>query len=157
MERGVGIAQALLNDPKLLIVDEPTAGLDPEERVRFRNLFCELSGERIVILSTHIVPDIEAAATELVIILSGHLVVHASPELLLNTVEGRVWEWVIQSVMLTKLKERFLISSTARRSDGIHVRVVSSLAPDPSAKLVQPTLEDAYLYSISTCREVDAV
>src|SRR5207249_6982486 len=100
MKQRVGIAQALLNDPQLLIVDEPTAGLDPEERVRFRNLLSELSGERIVILSTHIVSDVEAAATDIALISQGTLVAHASPEQLLQRVEGRVWEWVLPSVEL---------------------------------------------------------
>jgi len=90
MKQRVGIAQALLNDPQLLIVDEPTAGLDPEERVRFRNLLSELSGERIVILSTHIVSDVEATATDIALISQGALVMHASPEDLLREVEGKV-------------------------------------------------------------------
>jgi ABC-2 type transport system ATP-binding protein len=95
MRQRVGIAQALLNDPQLLIVDEPTAGLDPEERVRFRNLLSELSGERIVILSTHIVSDVEATATEIALIAKGTLVVHATPEELLRKVEGKIWEWIV--------------------------------------------------------------
>src|ERR1035437_1928384 len=90
MRQRVGIAQALLNDPELLIVDEPTAGLDPEERVRFRNLLSDLSGERIVILSTHIVSDVEATATEIALISGGILVDHAPPEELLRAAEGRV-------------------------------------------------------------------
>jgi ABC-2 type transport system ATP-binding protein len=97
MKQRIGIAQALLNDPKLLIVDEPTAGLDPEERVRFRNLLSELAGQRVVILSTHIASDVEAAATDVALIAGGALVVHATPEQLLAQVEGRVWEWVIPS------------------------------------------------------------
>src|SRR5262245_16714836 len=92
MRQRVGIAQALLNDPELLIVDEPTAGLDPEERMRFRNLLSELSGERIVILSTHIVSDVEAVAMRIAMIAQGRLVAHDPPEALLQSAAGRVWE-----------------------------------------------------------------
>jgi len=151
MKQRVGIAQALLNDPLLLIVDEPTAGLDPEERVRFRNLLSDLSGERIVILSTHIVSDVEATATDIALISQGTLVVHASPEELLRKVEKRVWEWVIPSSELNAAKQRYLISSTARRSDGVHGRLLAEVAPD-GAQLVSPTLEDAYLYCLSAHR-----
>lgn len=151
MKQRVGIAQALLNDPQLLIVDEPTAGLDPEERVRFRNLLSDLSGERIVLLSTHIVSDIEATATGIAIISSGHLVAHATPEALLQQVEGKVREWVIPSTELNAAKQNYLISSTSRRSDGVHVRVLGDRAP-AAAELVPPNLEDAYLYALSQHR-----
>src|SRR5213594_3112901 len=124
MLQRVGIAQALLNDPRLLIVDEPTGGLDPEERVRFRNLLSELSGERIIILSTHIVSDVEATATDIALISQGTLVAHASPEELLRRVEGKVWEWVIPSADLNAARQRYLVSNTARRSDGVHARVL---------------------------------
>jgi len=150
MKQRVGIAQALLNDPQLLIVDEPTAGLDPEERVRFRNLLTDLAGERIVILSTHIVSDAEATATEIAIINQGYLLEHAGPEPLLQVVEGKVWQWVIPSVELTAAKQQYLISSTARRSDGVHIRVVAEAAPTSDAQPAPPTLEDAYLYLISS-------
>lgn len=151
MKQRVGIAQALLNDPQLLIVDEPTAGLDPEERVRFRNLLSELSGERIVILSTHIVSDVEATATDIALIEKGSLVAHATPEALLLMVEGRVWEWVVASAELNAAKQRFLVSSTTRRSDGVHVRVLGD-EPPPGAQPVAPTLEDAYLYCLNQHR-----
>ena len=151
MKQRVGIAQALLNDPKLLIVDEPTAGLDPEERVRFRNLLSELSGERIVILSTHIVSDVEATATDIALIEKGSLVAHATPEALLLLVEGKVWEWVVPSTELNAAKQRFLVSSTTRRSDGVHVRVLGD-EPAPGAQPVAPNLEDAYLYCLNQHR-----
>ena len=151
MKQRVGIAQALLNDPQLLIVDEPTAGLDPEERVRFRNLLSDLSGERIVILSTHIVSDVEATATDIALISQGRLVAHAAPEELLQGVEGKVWEWVVPSSELNTVKQRYVVSNTIRRSDGVHVRI---LGPDRPAgsQPVLPTLEDAYLFALSNHR-----
>ena len=154
MKQRVGIAQALLNDPQLLIVDEPTAGLDPEERVRFRNLLSDLSGERIVILSTHIVSDAEATATEIAVINKGRLLKHAAPERLLQSVEEKVWQWVIPSAELTTVKQHYLISSTIRRSDGVQIRVVADAAPGDTAIRVTPTLEDAYLYFISSASGV---
>jgi ABC-2 type transport system ATP-binding protein len=153
MKQRIGIAQALLNDPKLLIVDEPTAGLDPEERVRFRNLLSEISGQRVVILSTHIVSDVEAAATEMAVISHGRLVTQATPEALLESVEGKVWEWVIPSSKLPMVKESFLISATTHRADGLHVRVVDDEPPERDSRPVPPTLEDAYLRCISTHRQ----
>src|SRR5438105_1475883 len=149
MKQRVGIAQALLNDPELLIVDEPTAGLDPEERVRFRNLLSELSGARIVILSTHIVSDVEACATNIALIARGHLVTCAAPEELLRSVEGKVWERVVPSAELPVLRQQYLTGSTMHRSDGVHLRVVDQEAPGTEAISQPPTLEDAYLYWIS--------
>jgi len=153
MRQRVGIAQALLNDPRLLIVDEPTAGLDPEERVRFRNLLSDLSGERIVILSTHIVSDVEAVATEIAVISRGRLVRQAPPEGFLRAVEGGVWELVVPSAELEAVRRRFLVSGTARREDGVHVRIVGPEPPDSGARALPPTLEDAYLSAITAFRE----
>jgi len=152
MKQRVGIAQALLNDPELLIVDEPTAGLDPEERVRFRNLLSELSGERIVILSTHIVSDIEAVATDIAVLNSGLLLAHAAPEEMLRTVEGKVWDLLVASGDLPSLRRRFQISSSVRRSDGVQIRVVSAEKPADAAVPAAPSLEDAYLHCISLHR-----
>jgi ABC-2 type transport system ATP-binding protein len=145
MKQRVGIAQALLNDPELLIVDEPTVGLDPEERVRFRNLLSDLSGERIILLSTHIVSDVEAIATEIVIIHQGRKLQHAAPEQLLRQLEGQVWQWVVPSADLTAIKQQFILSGAVRRSEGVQVRVVSPSAPSADAEPIPPSLEDVYL------------
>jgi ABC-type multidrug transport system ATPase subunit len=157
MKQRVGIAQALLNDPRILIVDEPTVGLDTEGRVRFRQLLAELAGERVVILSTHIVSDVEAAANDIAIINRGHLLVRSSPEELLQSVEGKIWEWVIKSSELPSAKQRHVLSSVIRRKDGLHTRVVSETSPAKEAQLASsPTLEEAYLYCISTHRGAGA-
>jgi ABC-2 type transport system ATP-binding protein len=148
MKQRVGIAQALLNDPQLLIVDEPTVGLDPEERVRFRNLLSDLSGERIVILSTHIVSDVEATATHIALVHQGQLLCEAAPEELLRELEGKVWEWTVSSDDLPGIKQKHIVSGTIRRSDGVQVRVVSASQPQTQARSAAPSLEDAYLYFI---------
>jgi len=155
MRQRIGIAQALLNDPQLLIVDEPTAGLDPEERVRFRNLLSDLSGDRIVILSTHIVSDVEATATRIAIISGGRLAAHTTPEDLLSQAEGKVWEWVVPSDALHEAKQKFLISGTVRRGDGVHVRLLAEHPPAGAAPAT-PTLEDAYLLCLSRHRAQQA-
>ncbi|MBK8901300.1 MAG: ABC transporter ATP-binding protein [Anaerolineaceae bacterium] len=148
MKQRVGIAQALLNDPQLLIVDEPTVGLDPEERNHFRQLIADLAGDRIIILSTHIVGDIEASATEIAILSQGRLRQHTTPEALLRAVEGRVWEWIVPAADLPQVRQRYLVSSAIRRSDGVHVRLVAARAPADAARPAAPTLEDAYLGSL---------
>ena len=152
MKQRVGIAQALLNDPQVLIVDEPTAGLDPEERVRFRNLLSDLSGERIVILSTHIVSDVEATASDIVLIDKGRLLTHATPEILLQLVAGRVWEWTVPGTELPAVRQRYLVSSTVRTGEGVRLRIVAESRPAAAAQFAAPTLEDAYLYVIAQHR-----
>lgn len=153
MRQRVGIAQALLNDPQLLIVDEPTVGLDPEERVRFRNLLSDLAGERLVILSTHIVSDIEAIATEIAVIAGGRLLAHATPEALLATAAGQVWEWSVPAEEVPALRGRHLVSGMLRTGDGVRLRVIAPAAPSPTATLVAPGLEDAYLLALHTHRK----
>ncbi len=149
MKQRVGIAQALLNDPQLLIVDEPTVGLDPEERVRFRNLLSDLSGERVIILSTHIVSDVEATATEIVVVNKGRKLQHAAPEKLLQLLDGKVWQWIIPTNDLPALKQKHIISGTVRHNNGVQVRVVSDFAPSAHAQPIAPNLEDVYLHLVS--------
>jgi ABC-type multidrug transport system ATPase subunit len=147
MRQRVGIAQALLNDPAVLIVDEPTVGLDPEERLRFRHLIADLSGDRIVILSTHIVSDLEATASRIALIEKGRLLRMETPEALMHAAAGKVWEWTVAVDELPLLRQRLQITSTLRRGDGIQVRVLADGAPAPTAVARTATLEDAYLYA----------
>jgi ABC-2 type transport system ATP-binding protein len=146
MRQRVGIAQALLNDPTLLIVDEPTVGLDPEERMRFRHLLTDLAGERLVILSTHIVSDVEASATMLAVMTRGELRFHGTPEQLSARAEGCVWEWTIAPEQMADVRKRFTLSGSLRRPEGIRVRVLADARPDPDATPVAPELEDAYTW-----------
>jgi ABC-2 type transport system ATP-binding protein len=145
MLRRVGIAQALLADPRVLIVDEPTAGLDPEERVVFRNLLSDLAGDRVVLMSTHIVSDVESVASDIAIMADGRLRLHGSPQDLLRQAEGRLWETTVPPGALAQLRERHLVSRMVRTSAGVRVRVLAPVAPAPDAVLVPPDLEDAYL------------
>lgn len=153
MKQRVGIAQALLNDPQLLIIDEPTAGLDPEERINFRNILSDLSGERIVILSTHIVSDVEASATSIAIINKGRLITHASPEELLTLATGKVWDFSVPGEDLPKIKEKYIVSSAIHNRNTVHTRIISSSSPSIDARPVMPNLEDSYLYLLSSYRE----
>ena len=145
MRQRVGIAQALLGDPKLVIVDEPTVGLDPEERVRFRNLLSELAHGRVVILSTHIVSDVEAVATRIAILRGGRLVDVAAPEDLLKRAAGRVFTAVVPSADVARVQAAVPVSGLVRRAEGVHVRYVGRIEALPGARPAEPTLEDAYL------------
>jgi ABC-2 type transport system ATP-binding protein len=149
MKQRVGIAQALINNPDLVIVDEPTAGLDPEERVRFRNVLSDIGIGKLVILSTHIVSDIESIATDIAIMREGSLVWFGTPEALLKRAEGSVWEMVVESSDFEQFRRSARVSTALRRADGVHVRVVG---PQPAKRDViaaEPTLEDAFLHTMN--------
>lgn len=145
MKRRVGIAQALLNDPKIMIVDEPTAGLDPEERIRFRNLLVDLASDRIVILSTHIVEDISQTCRDMAILDHGQVCFRGSPAELIARAQGMVWQ--IQSENGHKPDSGLVVVSTLQLADGVQYRVVGQdVTAYPSATPAQPSLEDGYVW-----------
>lgn len=146
MQRRVGIAQALLNDPELLIVDEPTVGLDPEERARFRELLSELGSERIVLLSTHIVSDVEAAAESIAVLDGGRLATVGTPGDLLGLVENKVWRLNVDPDRVPELRRTHAVVSAAHRGEDVRVRLVADAPPIPDAEPASPALEDAYLW-----------
>jgi ABC-2 type transport system ATP-binding protein len=152
MLRRVGIAQALLADPRVLIVDEPTAGLDPEQRVAFRNLLSDLAGDRVVLLSTHIVSDVESVASDIAIMAGGRLQIRGGPQDLLRQAQGRVWEMTVPAGALAQLRERHLVSRVVRTSAGVRVRLLAPVPPGADAAPAPPDLEDAYLTIIHGSR-----
>ena len=146
MKQRVGIAQALLNDPKILIVDEPTAGLDPKERIRFRNLLSSLSADRIVLLSTHIVSDIEYIAKEIIVMKEGEVLQKNSPSLLLEEIREKVWIIEAPHEKLNYYEENFKVVNIIQKKENIALRIISSESPGSHAHLTSPNLEDLYLY-----------
>lgn len=146
MKQRVGVAQVLLKPRQLVIVDEPTAGLDPEERIRFRNLLSEISGDRLVILSTHIVADIEATCDDLAIIKNGQVLIRSSPAELIQSVQGKVWEAVVATAKFNEFKQNHQVITVVRKAENIHVRLLANKRPFVQSKQVPGTLEDAYLH-----------
>ena len=145
MKQRIGIAQALLNDPELLIVDEPTAGLDPAERVRFRTLLASLTSNRIIILSTHIISDVEAVASRLIILQEGRVLSDTTPEALLAQTVGSVWSVTTDQTTALQLQTSYQVSTMVNQVHGVMLRIVSVTRPHEAAVIVDPSLEEAYL------------
>jgi len=144
MKRRVGVAQALLGDPRLLIVDEPTAGLDPEERVRLRNLLADMAGRRTVILSTHIVEDVSQTCTDLAVLDEGRILFRGAPRELIERVRGHVWTLALPPGK--RPDDTLTVVSTLRLDDQVEYRVVGHETQHPAAKPATPNLEDGYLW-----------
>lgn len=156
MKQRIGIAQALLNDPKILILDEPTVSLDPDERIKFRDFLIQISESRMVILSTHIVSDLEAAATDIVFMKDGELLSFITPEEALTEIEGKVYEFITDLKGVRELKEKYVVSHSMNKKQGIAVRVISEERKS-GALLVEPNLEDVYIYYYQVKSHLDEI
>lgn len=149
MKRRLGIAQALLNQPKLLILDEPTAGLDPKERVVFRNMISRLKKGRIILLSTHIVSDVEYIADEILVMKEGKIIHQGSLDEIIRVIEGKVWECKVGRREAEKLMQDYAVINIREEADGVFLRLAGEERPCDQAKETETTLEDLYLYYFS--------
>lgn len=146
MKRRLGIAQAMIHNPKIIVVDEPTAGLDPEERVRFRNLLCEIARERIVILSTHIVGDIEATCENIAVLDKGEILFQGTVAQLLEGVKGKVYTMEVSTMELPMIQEQFLVTGILTGGSTAHIKIISEEVPMEGALPAGGDVEDAYMY-----------
>jgi ABC-type multidrug transport system ATPase subunit len=146
MKRRLGIAQAIMHEPRLLIFDEPTAGLDPEERIRVRNLLATLGGDRVIILSTHIVADVASAARRIAVMKRGLILFHGTPGDLIERVRGRTWQVATDGAGLARLQQQFLVTEVQQEAQRTVVRLVGEGVSEPDAEPREPTLEDAYVW-----------
>lgn len=146
MKRRLGIAQALLHDPQILIVDEPTAGLDPEERIHFRNLLSDFSDGRIVILSTHIASDIESTCQNVAVLNKGNILFHGSTETLRKQADHKVYLITVPKSLDKPIKEHYYVLNRNSTNTGIQYRILSNTPPNELAEIQTPTLEDGYMY-----------